>query len=92
MELGSRNQYRDGLVGLNSIMVVYVDPLRVYKGLHSLDLKGELLTCELRGLNLWVLQEPKPSLCVSTAQFSGPFMPCFREGFKMWSSTLPFAC
>ena len=37
-------------MGLNSIMVVYVDPLRVYKGLHSLDLKGELLTCELRGL------------------------------------------
>ena len=64
-------------------MVVYVDPLRVYKGLHSLDLKGELLTCELRGLNLWVLQEPKPSaFAFLLHSFPGPSCHASEKGSR----------
>ena len=32
MELGAKNNVEDGLLGPNSIMVVYVDPLGLYMG------------------------------------------------------------
>ena len=35
MELGPRNHNGDGLLGPNSIMVVYMDPLGEYFGKHE---------------------------------------------------------
>ena len=40
MELGPQNHNRDGLLGPNSIMVVYMDPLGYYWGIYTVQESG----------------------------------------------------